>query len=188
MKRLICFALAIVLFLLPSCAPAAKEPEPPKVLTGTLSSAIRITPAALEIETSTGETYVFPGNVIEADRGLTPGAAAEQLRAQGERGALCPPIKNTVTLEFPDAVPTSVACYNHYYLDAAEERFLYEDLQKTLFLEPTKSSVSVPLQMDMAFALNSVLTSHSYCRILRLVCSFEAQTVEYYIFSPHTAE
>ena len=192
MKRLICLVLSfLLLLLLPSCSPAREDPEAeaPKELSGTVvSSAVRITPEALEIETSTGDKYVFPGNVIEADRGISAAAAAEQLQAQKARGALCPPPGTSLALEFTDAVPKSVACYNHYYLDAEGEKFLYEDLQKTIFIEPTKASATVPIETDMAFALSSVLSPAPHYRIVRIVCRFETQTVEYYIFSSPTAD
>ena len=172
----------LFLLMLPSCS-LLKKTEGKEKLVEPASSTVKITAEALEIETTSGDKYVFPGNGIEGDRGISVDSAKEQLQAQKKRGALCSSLDSTLTLEFPDALPDAVKCYNHYYLDDDAQEFLYTDLQKTITVAEVKATTAIPIGMDMASAVSAVLSPVPHYRIVRIVCEFGEQTVEYYIFA-----
>lgn len=196
MKHFFCFMIFIaVLVMLSSCSfveekKGSKDPssqstaESGELVVTDVFSSVNIAGEKLEVTSSLGNKYVWNGTEIQEDMGIDLEVAREQLHAQIEGKTLCPMVSDDLELRFTDKIPTSIKWYNHYYIDANTEEFIYLTLQNnnTVADDEIGASVTFPVGTDLAAPLFASDPSPAYYRMLRIVCTFEDQTMEYFIF------
>lgn len=191
MKRFICIIMLIILILaISSCSllKMIENPEENNSLTinkpGDLIDSfhtVNITKERLEIKTSLGFKYVFNGIEIQEDNGVNAETTNNLLKGQIENNNLCPTGETNLEIQFSDVMPRSVTWYNNYYMDLYNG-FIYSDLQQMHTIDNVNASVVLPIGIDIAVPLNANYPSDKHYRIIRIVCDFDTQKVEYYIF------
>ena len=192
MKLLFCLAItAFLVFTLSSCSSQGKEK--PLGGDGAFNSFIQgdeydscylvsISMENLEMTSSMGHKYVFSGNVVLEDYGVCPETVKELLETHTLNNESFPALINELILTFTGAKPKSVTCYYHYYSDM-NGNLIYQSLQQIHSVENADDAVVLPIGTDHAVVLNS---NHSeqkdHFRIIRIVCEFDDNLVEYYIY------
>jgi len=89
---------------------------------------------------------------------------------------------NKLELKFTETVPRSVTWYNHYYMDAETRIFIYPSLQQKNTVENIDATVILPIGGNLVAPLESSTKGREMFRIIRIVCEFDDQMIEYYIF------
>lgn len=135
----------------------------------------------LEIE-SFEHKYVFNGSVIHKDNGVSSEATKELLQSQLESKNIFPGCTELV-LQFADITPHSVTWYNHYYIDAITKDFIYPSVQQSKTIDNIDTTVILPIGINLAMPLDSDLERREVFRLVRIVCEYDDQMIEYYIFS-----
>jgi len=193
MKRLICLILSVLfLFLVSSCFLLEKKEvsednsslnsTKPGDLVDTFRTA-NITVEKLEAESALGHMYVFSGIKIQKDNGISAETTKEILQSQIESSNLCPAGGTDLELQFPEMIPQSVTWYNHYYMDAKTKAFIFSSIQQNKTVDTIEAAVVLPIGVNLAKTLDSNLETGEAYRIIRIVCEFDDQIIEYYIFS-----
>ena len=141
-----------------------------------------ITEQKLEIETSFGHKYIFDGVIIQEDNGFDMRAVQELLQTQMDSIDLCPTGENDFEIHFIEAVPQSITWYNHYYLDAEAKEYKYPTLQQTKTVGEVGTTLILPIGMNLAIPLDSSVEGNEVIRVLRIVCEYNDQIIEYYVF------
>lgn len=127
-----------------------------------------------------GENVLFRGNKIESDRGI--GGDGFQETFQGLlAGKILPGDLTEIVLHFSDSIPDRLVWYS-CYLDS-DGSVIYSgsnDNTKGTNVKHIEKTVNLPIGMNLAPGLDSSLGRIVY-RYIRIVCTYEEQTMEYNI-------
>lgn len=127
-----------------------------------------------------GENVLFRGNKIESDRGI--GGEDVQEMFQGLLGGkILPGDLTEIVLQFSDSIPDRLVWYS-CYLDS-DGSMIYSGLNdntKGTSVEHIEKTVNLPIGMNLAPGLDSSPGRIVY-RYIRIVCTYEEQTMEYNI-------
>ena len=192
MKRVFYLAILIIfLFMLSSCSLPEKQEnfednisldEIDKIIGDPIDAfySANVTIEKLEVESYLGNKFIFNGVEIPEDKGINFETIGDLLKAHIENDDLCPMGSGDIKFYFTKAVPHSITWYNHYYMDL-NGQFLYPSLWQTNTIDNVDASVVLPIGMDLAVSLDSHYPPKEHYRILRIVCEFDNQTIEYVV-------
>lgn len=146
------------------------------------SCKVKINKDKLEIS-SDNETYIFNGITVQSNNDYAYSEIKEHFKKQYEDGNLSHNNPTELELQFEDEIPKSIAWCEYYY-DPELDSFLYSNMEVTSTVEEEEISENTVLKIgsNKSVILDSSSKPQKRYRIIRLVCGFDEQMVEYYIF------
>lgn len=142
---------------------------------------VNITEEKMEITSSLGNKYVFEGIKIQEGNEITAEKVKELLQNYIDNKNLCPSETMNLNLQFTERIPSSVTWYN-YYISAETKKINFSSLNQGNTIDNVDSTINLPIGLDMVYVSDSKFPSDKHYRTIRIVCDFDGQTVEYYIF------
>jgi len=129
---------------------------------------------------SNDATYMFDGVTIQKDDD-DYSAIKEYFKKQYEAGNLCHEDPTKLELQFADNIPQSIT-WSEYYYHLESDSFLYGNPNSTSTVENVGENAILQIGINDSIVLNSSYPPKKCYRIIRIVCRYENQMVEYYIF------
>ena len=193
LKGTVLLSCLLLFFLFPSCSLLEKKDVPEddnslnstdKIIAESFETydacTVNISIEKLEFEMASFEKeFVFQGSVIPKDTGADFEKIKNSFTVQKENGNLFSPIPAVLELHFSDAIPKSVTWYGIYINNG---NIAYPGLSIPMPLDNVDVKTILPIGMNLAAPLDSNSTSKEYYRIIRIVCEYGDQTVEYNVF------
>lgn len=142
-----------------------------------ISCVATINKEKLEIDSNNG-TYIFYSNIIQ-DENNSNFKLSEYFEEMLEAGSLCHQDPVELTLQFADEMPSAVMWCQYYYR-AGEGTFPNNSPEDTTTIDNVSEEVVLQLGNNISVLDSSIHPTKTY-RIIRIICQYNSQTMEYYV-------
>lgn len=126
-----------------------------------------------------GKEFVFQGNVISKDNDVDFEKIKNSFVEQKGNGNLVPDNPTILELRFLDVVPQAITWCDIYIRDG---NIVCPSLSKPQSVDEISAKTILPVGVNAVAALDSDMNADPAYKIIRFVCEYNDQTVEYVVF------